>query len=139
MSLNFCANLKIDKSVYQKIPPKHIEGYPDAVIEEYKKFLEIPKIKQISEGDTIELKASGYCGKGFALKVNFICGSNPEKTIKDAGVYNSKNEANIKSIDLVEQTCQFLCEKYDLKYNSMSGRKNPIRVLIDSIKSGKID
>lgn len=138
MSLNFCANLKIDKSVYQRIPPIHTEGYPDAVIKEYRKFLEIPKIKQISEGDTIELKASGYCAKGFAFKINFICASNPKKTIKDAGVYNSKNEAKVRTMDLVQQTCQFLCEKYNLKYNSISGRRNPIRVLVDSIKSGTI-
>lgn len=137
-SINFCANLKIDRSVYENVPQKAAFGYPENVIEEYKKFLDIPKIKQLSEGDTVELRAKRYCGRGFALEINFICKDNPDKTILGAGIYNSRNEANITSASLIYQTCQYLCEKFDLNQNSIFARHNPLKVLVDAIKSGKI-
>lgn len=115
-NISFGAKLIVDKNVYEKVPPVHSEGYPDKVIQEYSEFLKLKKVDEMTRNDTIKLKRVRY-GRGYGLRLDFICGDNPQKTIEHAGVYLAKNEANIRTSELIRQTIQFLCYKYDVPQN----------------------
>lgn len=117
MKVSFCANLKINPNLYERIPPNAPLGYPNCVIDEYKKYLDIPVVKKLTEDDTIELTRVKYGAKGYGVKMDFICPSNPDATYYGAGCYSSKNEVSVSAAELFRQTLQFICSKYDINQN----------------------
>ncbi|MBR2386521.1 hypothetical protein IKA92_04410 [bacterium] len=57
MSINFKANIKINPNIYQGLNGeelKHIEG----LVKDCVDFMEIPKVKKATEGDTLEFSKS---------------------------------------------------------------------------------
>lgn len=110
--LSFCAKLNINPNLYEKIPKVCPNGYPDSVIKKYTEFLELPKIKQMSDGDVIEISRVPY-GRGYGVKLSFE--SAASRLSVEGGVFNSKNEASLSANDLIFQTIQFLGVKYGIE------------------------
>ena len=111
--INFCANLVMDANLYdKKISPEAKNALNQAICG-YEKFLSTDKIKKMTEGDTICLSKVRYA-KGWGVKLDFLCGNKPDKSIYDAGVYNSKQMPVVHFWDLAFQTLQFICNKYDI-------------------------
>ena len=62
-------------------------NYTDNLVNEYKKFLDHRVIKEVTEGDTIEIYKAPY-NKGFALGMRYT--SDKLKEPIESGIYTNK-------------------------------------------------
>ena len=112
-NINFCANLIIKDNLYDDKMPVEIKTSLKQAICDYQKFLDTDKIKKLTDGDTICLSKVRYV-KGWGVKLDFLCAKKPDKSIYDAGIYNSKQMPVVHFWDLAFQTLQFICNKHDI-------------------------
>ncbi len=128
-NISFTANLKIDNNLYKNLPKGTSRDFPNKLISEYKAFLEMPKIKQATEGDIIQIKKAKH-KPGFALELEFI--SDKLKEPFKTGIYTNKNIPDFKSQDLKYWTYIFLCAKKNEKPRAFESSFRMIeRVLFD--------
>ena len=106
--ISFKANLKINKNLYKNLPLGTKAEFPEKLINEFSEFLNHPKIKKATEGDTIEL-SRGKNSNGFAIEMNF---SSPELANDfKTGIYTNKKVPDIKPQELKYWTYLYLCHK----------------------------
>ncbi len=107
-NVSFKANLIINPNLQKNLPAGTPEEFPEKLINEFREFLNQPKIKQATEGDIIELKKGKHKG-GFALEMDFI--SDKIKEPFKTGIYTNKKIPDIKPGELKYWTYMFLCHK----------------------------
>ncbi len=66
-NVSFKANLIIDPNIYNK-PPQASAYDPEGLIAEYKKILEVPAIKKVTEGDTVKISKCAYTERDGIFK-----------------------------------------------------------------------
>ena len=123
-NISFKANLIVDDSLYKKMPKTTPDGYTDNLVSEYKQFLDHRAIREITEGDTVELYKAPYRG-GFAVGMKFTSDKLDKPLVSEICTRNKTPE--IKSSSLVFQTLLFLKIKSGIK-------DNPFESHIDSFK-----
>lgn len=107
-NVSFKANLIVDDSLYKKMPKGTPDGYTDNLVSDYKKFLDHKVIKEITEGDTVEIYKAPYRG-GFAVGMRFSS-DKLDKPI-ETEICTRNKIPEIKSSSLVFQTMLFLTIK----------------------------
>lgn len=134
LPISFGANLVVSPDIYQKLSPQDAGELKDT-LGRYKSFLDLPKVKQMSLGDTVTIsKAKAPKGK-YAFKVDFSCSSNPDVSLGDAGVYNASSPKSLSLGVLILQTLQFLCNKYDTRFFGMENPEKTVQGLIEKFNS----
>lgn len=111
-NISFKANLIVNKNLYTKMPEGTPTNYTDNLVNEYKKFLDHRVIKEVTEGDTIEIYKAPY-NKGFALGMRYT--SDKLKEPIESGIYTNKKIPEVKAGSLIFQTMQFLIAKSDIE------------------------
>lgn len=107
-NISFKANLIVNKNLYTKMPEGTPQGYTDGLVEEYKKFLDIPVIKKVTESDTIELFKDKY-NRGFAIGIKYTSDKLDEPI--ESGIYTNKKIPSVKSGSLIFDTMVYLMIK----------------------------
>ena len=92
-NISFRANLIVDDSLYKKMPKGTPNGYTDNLVEDYKKFIDHKVIKEVTEGDTIEIYKAPYT-KGFAIGMRFLSDKLDEPL--ETGIYTNKKNSGCK-------------------------------------------
>lgn len=135
-NLSFCAKLNIDNNLYTKIPEGTPEGYIDNLVDNYKQFVQHPKINQILGEDVIELKKARH-PSGYAVELSFLNSDTGEKIV--GGVYTNKKIPSISPYELIRQTCQYIGFKYDIKMkfseNSFTYPKRALKEVLEKFQS----
>ena len=130
----FRANLVVSPDIYQHLSAQD-EGELKNTLAQYKRFLDLPKVKQMSIGDTIT-KSKARASKGkYSYKLDFDCAVYPDKTIQDAGVYNVSSPKDLSLFMLNLQTIQFLCNKFDSPFFGLRKLDKTIKALVDKFNS----
>ena len=131
-NISFCANLIVDKNLYEKMPKGTPEGYSENLIKGYQDFLNHRVMEQITQGDTIELYKEKY-NKGFALGIRYIS-DNFEKPI-ESGIYTNKKIPSITLGDLIYDVMTFIIIKSGIKQKiSKSHQENFIEAAKELLK-----
>ena len=131
-NISFKANLKINNNLYKNLPQGTSSDFPVKLIEEYKRFLELPKIKKATDGDIIEIKKAKHTA-GYAIELEFL--SDKLKEPFKTGIYTNKSIPDFKSQDLKYWTYIFLCAKKNEKPRAFESSYRMIeRVLFDGKK-----
>lgn len=107
-NISFKASLKIDPSLYTKLPKETPSDFPEKLISEFREFLDLPKIKQATDGDIVELSRAKHTN-GFALEMKFI--TNKLQAPFETGIYTNNKIPTINIKDLKYWTFMFLCHK----------------------------
>ena len=135
-NISFKANLVINNNLYKKIHEGTPDGYIDNLIQEYRSFLDIPVIKEITEGDTIELYKAPH-RPGYAIGIRFIS-KDLEKPL-EGGVFTNKKIPNIHVGSFIFQTMQYIIEKSGIEQRySERVPKAFIRAVKELYKSNKL-
>lgn len=131
-NISFKANLNINQNLYKDLPSGTPKEFPETLIQEFTEFLNNPKIKQATEGDSIEIKRAKHTS-GFALEMDFV--SDKIKEPFKTGIYTNKKIPDIKSNDLKYWTYIFLCHKKGEKLKALESSLKMIeRVLFNGQK-----
>ena len=111
-NISFKANLVVDEKLYKKMPVGTPENFTDNLVEEYKKFIDHKLMKELTEGDTIELYKAPY-RPGFALGIRFISDKLEEPL--EGGVFTNKKIPDVRCGSLIFQTMQFIILKSGIR------------------------
>lgn len=126
-NVSFKANLVVDSSLYNKMPQGTPDGYTDSLVRGYKKFLDNDIIKNVTEGDTIELYKDKY-NRGFALGIRYT--SNKLEQPIESGIYTNKKIPTVTVGSLIHDTMIYLIIKSGIQQKySETTKKNFIRAL----------
>lgn len=135
-NVSFKANLVVNKNLYTKIPEGTPQGYTDNLVEEYKKFLDIPVIKKVTEGDTIELYKDRY-NRGFAIGIKYTTDKLDEPL--KSGIYTNKKIPSVKSCNLIFDTMVYLIIKSGIKQGIVESTEKSfvraVKKLLDDSKN----
>ncbi len=133
-AISFKANLIVDDSLYNKMPKGTPRDYTENLVKDYKKFIENKTIKEVTEGDTIEIYKTPY-NKGFAIGMRFSSDelSKPIET----GIYTNKKTPNIKASSLIFQTFMFLKIKSKISDNPFEPHIKTFKRAIEALQDKK--
>ncbi len=107
-NISFKANIVVNNNLYNKLPEGTPVNYTDTLISEYKKFIDHRVIKEVTEGDTIEIYKAPY-NRGFAIGMKYYSDKLEEPI--ESGIYTNKKIPQINAGSLIFQTIQFLIIK----------------------------
>lgn len=130
-NVSFKANLKISPDFYKSVSKGMPDGYAETLAADFKKFIDHPKIKAATEGDTVELSAVKQQG-GHGIEMKFISDKLPEafKTEIHTGKTSKVDLGRLKY-----WTYMFLCHKQGEKPRAFeTGFKMIERVLFNNQK-----
>lgn len=133
-SISFRANLIVDDSLYNKMPKGTPEDYTENLVKDYKKFIEHKTIKEVTEGDTIEIYKTPY-NKGFAIGMRFSSSELSEPI--ETGIYTDKKTPNIKASSLIFQTYIFLKIKSKISDNPFEPHIKSFKRAIKALQDKK--
>ena len=133
-AISFKANLIVDDSLYNKMPKGTPDGYTENLVKDYKKFIENKTIKEVTEGDTIEIYKTPY-NKGFAIGMRFSSDELSEPI--ETGIYTDKKTPNIKASSLIFQTFMFLKIKSKISDNPFEPHIKAFKRAIEALQDKK--
>lgn len=133
-NISFRANLIVDDSLYKKMPKGTPNGYTDNLVKDYKKFIDHKVIKEVTEGDTIEIYKAPYT-KGFAIGMRFLSDKLDEPL--ETGIYTNKKIPDVKSSSLVFQTLLFLKIKSKIKDNHFESHIKSFKRAITALRESE--
>lgn len=133
-AISFKANLIVDDSLYKKMPKGTPDGYTDNLVSDYKKFLDHKVIKEVTEGDTVEIYKAPYRG-GFAVGMRFSSDELSEPI--ETGIYTNKKTPNIKASSLIFQTFMFLKIKSKISDNPFEPHIKVFKRAIEALQDKK--
>lgn len=133
-AISFKANLIVDDSLYKKMPKGTPDGYTDNLVSDYKKFLDHKVIKEVTEGDTVEIYKAPYRG-GFAVGMRFSSDELSEPI--ETGIYTNKKTPNIKASSLIFQTFMFLKIKSKISDNPFEPHIKAFKRAIEALQDKK--
>ena len=133
-AISFKANLIVDDSLYNKMPKGTPDGYTDNLVSDYKKFLDHKVIKEVTEGDTVEIYKAPYRG-GFAVGMRFSSDELSEPI--ETGIYTNKKTPNIKASSLIFQTFMFLKIKSKISDNPFEPHIKAFKRAIEALQDKK--
>ena len=133
-AISFKANLIVDDSLYNKMPKGTPDGYTDNLVKDYKKFLDHKVIKEVTEGDTVEIYKAPYRG-GFAVGMRFSSDELSEPI--ETGIYTNKKTPNIKASSLIFQTFMFLKIKSKISDNPFEPHIKAFKRAIEALQDKK--
>lgn len=133
-AISFKANLIVDDSLYNKMPKGTPDGYTDNLVSDYKKFLDHKVIKEVTEGDTVEIYKAPYRG-GFAVGMRFSSDELSEPI--ETGIYTNKKTPNIKASSLIFQTFMFLKIKSKISDNPFEPHIKAFKRAIEALQHKK--
>lgn len=133
-NISFRANLIVDDSLYKKMPKGTPDSYTDNLVKDYKKFIDHKVIKEVTEGDTIEIYKAPYT-KGFAIGMRFLSDKLDEPL--ETGIYTNKKIPDVKSSSLVFQTLLFLKIKSKIKDNPFESHIKSFKRAITALRKSE--
>lgn len=133
-AISFKANLIVDDSLYNKMPKGIPKDYTENLVKDYKKFIEHETIKEVTEGDTIEIYKTPY-NKGFAIGMRFSSDELSEPI--ETGIYTDKKTPNIKASSLIFQTFMFLKIKSKISDNPFEPHIKAFKRAIEALQHKK--
>lgn len=107
-NISFKANLVIDEKLYKKMPVGTPENFTDNLVCKYSEFINHKLMKELTEGDTIELYKAPH-RPGFALGIRFTSDKLDEPL--EGGVFTNKKIPDVNVGSLIFQTMQFIIIK----------------------------
>ena len=131
-NISFCANLIINKNLYENMPKGTPEGYSENLIQGYQDFLNHPVMDKITQCDTIELCREKY-NKGFAVGIKYT--SDTLKEPIESGIYTNKKIPSVTLGSLIYDTMTFIIIKSGIKQKlSKSHQENFIEAAKELLK-----
>ena len=131
-NISFCANLIVNKNLYEKMPQGTPEGYSENLIKGYQDFLNHRVMEKITQGDTIELYREKY-NRGFALGIKYSSDVF-EKPI-ESGIYTNKKIPSVTLGDLIYDTMTFIIMKSGIRQKlSKNHKENFIEAVKELLK-----
>ena len=132
-NISFCANLIVDKNLYDKMPQGTPSKYSENLFKGYQDFLNHKIIDKITQGDIIEISKESS-SRGFALGIKFISKS-LEKPL-EGGIYTTEKIPNITLGELIYHTMSFIIIKSGIKTKiSKSHQENFIEAVKELLKN----
>ena len=132
-NISFCANLIVDKKLYDKLPQGTPPQYSENLIKGYREFLNHNVINKITQGDVIELTKESS-SRGFALGMKYT--SELFEKPLEGGIYTTEKIPNITLGELIYHTMSFIIIKSGIKTKiSKSHQENFIEAVKELLKN----
>ena len=106
--ITFGANFSVNNNIYDKLSSDEARKSVEGTVSAYEKFINSPKIKALTEDDTIELR-KGISRGNYSLELEITNPKFDKPYI--TGVYTNKKEPNISHKNLIYQTILYICFK----------------------------